>query len=237
MSEPQRARLFLSTEHPCGYLAGRQSRNAYLDPEFELSADTYTWLLAQGFRRSGGHVYRPYCQNCQSCVPARVRALDFQPSRAQKRCAQRNADVSLHVVHALTDEHYELYGRYLEARHPGGGMESGNRESFHSFLECDWGNAEFWELRAPGGRLLAVAVVDRVPMALSAVYTFFDPDESARSLGTLAVLRQIEQAREQRRAYVYLGYWVAGSQKMDYKKNFRPLEVFGPQGWRTAPSP
>ena len=233
MSEPQRARLFLSTEHPCGYLAQRSARNAYLDPDFVLSPERYTWLLAQGFRRSGIHVYRPYCQLCQSCAPARVPVGNFVASRSQRRCLARNAAVQLQVVQHLTDEHYALYCRYLASRHAGGGMESGNREAFHAFLECDWGRAEFWEFREDR-RLLAVAVVDRVPQALSAVYTFYEPGESARGLGTLAVLKQIEQAREQHLAWVYLGYWVPGSPKMDYKKHFRPLELLSAEGWRAA---
>lgn len=236
MSQPQRARLFLGTEHPCGYLPDRPARNAYMDPDFPLSPERYTWLLAQGFRRSGDHVYRPYCQQCQACQPARVTPQSFILNRAQRRCLARNRDVSLRIVDQLTDEHYQLYSRYLNARHPGGGMEAGNRESFHSFLECDWGEIEFWEFR-DDHRLLAVAVVDRVPQALSAVYTFFEPTEKARSLGTLAVLRQISEAQKRGLAYVYLGYWVQSSPKMDYKKNFRPLELLTPEGWRRTNTP
>lgn len=238
MSEPDHVRLYLSTEHPCGYLPGRGARNAYLDPDFPLAPERYTWLLAQGFRRSGAHVYRPHCQNCRSCIAARVPVQNFSPNRAQRRCLARNRDLSLHVAGQLGDEHFALYNRYLNARHPSGGMEAGNREAFHSFLECGWGEVQFWEFRGPD-RLLALAVVDRMPQALSAVYTFFEPAEEARSLGTLAVLKQIEEARARHLAYVYLGYWVPGSRKMDYKKTFQPLELLTPQGWRplgqTAP--
>lgn len=233
MSEPQRVRLYLSTEHPCGYLPGREARNAYLDPDFAMSATRYGWLLAQGFRRSGIHVYRPHCLQCQACRPARVTVAQFAPTRGQRRCLARNDDVSLSIARELTDEHFLLYRRYLAARHAGGGMDSGNREAFHAFLECGWGEAQFWEFRA-AGRLLAVAVVDRVPEALSAVYTFFDPDEADRSLGTLAVLKQIENAAARKLGHVYLGYWVAGSRKMDYKKKFQPLEVLGTRGWAPA---
>lgn len=234
MSELLTARLFLSAEHDCGYLPQRSARNAYLDPGFEMSPERYTWLLAQGFRRSGAHVYRPYCRECTACVPVRVRAAGFVPNRTQKRCLARNGDVTLHIVRELGDEHYALYARYLGARHPGGGMDGADRAAFHQFLECDWGTAEFWELRDASGHLLAVAVVDRVPQALSAVYTFFDPDQPTRSLGTLAVLRQIEHAREQRLAFVYLGYWIADSRKMAYKSQFRPLERLAPGGWTQA---
>jgi arginine-tRNA-protein transferase len=234
VSELERVRLYLSTEHVCGYLPGRSSRNAYIDPDFALNAQRYGWLLEQGFRRSGAHVYRPYCQHCRACIPARVPAASFTPNRAQRRCEARNADVDVVVRRRLGDEHFALYRRYLLARHADGGMDANNREGFHSFLECPWGEVRFWEFRA-AGELLAVAVVDETPRGLSAVYTFFDPSADDRSLGTLAVLRQIAAARERSLGYVYLGYWVPGSRKMDYKKNFRPLEVLTTKGWETAP--
>lgn len=232
MSELERVRLYLSTEHVCGYLPGRSSRNAYIDPDFALNPQRYAWLLEQGFRRSGIHVYRPYCQHCRACVPARVNAAAFKPNRAQRRCLARNDDVSVTVQSRLSDEHFALYRRYLLARHADGGMDANNRDGFHAFLECAWGNAQFWEFRA-GGSLLALAVVDETPRGLSAVYTFFDPAERERSLGTLAVLKQIEAARERSLGFLYLGYWVGGSRKMDYKKSFRPLEILSPQGWQT----
>lgn len=233
MSELERVRLYLSTEHVCGYLPGRSSRNAYIDPDFALNAQRYGWLLEQGFRRSGAHVYRPYCQHCRACIPARVPVALFERNRAQRRCQARNADVEVLVSRRLTDEHFALYRRYLLARHADGGMDANNREGFHSFLDCPWGEVRFWELRA-AEQLLAVAVVDETPRGLSAVYTFFDPAQSERSLGTLAVLRQIQAARERNLGYVYLGYWVPGSRKMDYKRNFRPLEILTTKGWETA---
>lgn len=231
MSELERIRLFLSVEHVCGYLPGRASRNAFIDPDFPLTPARYGWLLEQGFRRSGVHVYRPYCQHCHSCIPARIPAKSFETNRSQRRCLQRNADLSLRVRPHLTDEHFALYRDYLLARHAGGGMDAHNREAFHTFLECAWGDVGFWEFRL-GSRLVALAVVDETPRGLSAVYTFFDPDETRRSLGTLAVLQQIIAARERGLDHVYLGYWVPGSDKMDYKRHFRPLEVLMHGGWK-----
>lgn len=230
MSELEHVRLYLSTEHVCGYLPGRNARNAYVDPDFALNPARYGWLLEMGFRRSGVHVYRPHCQHCRQCIPARVPVQRFRPSRSQRRCLARNADLEMSIQPRLTDEHYALYRRYLHARHADGGMDANNRDAFHSFLECSWGEARFWELRA-AGRLLAVAVIDETPRALSAVYTFFDPEQGERSLGTYAVLREIEIARERRLAHVYLGYWVPGSRKMDYKKQFQPLEILKGPGW------
>lgn len=231
MSDPERVRLYLSTEHACGYLSGRAARNAYLDPEFPLDPQRYAFLLAQGFRRSGVHVYRPHCLGCQQCIAARIPAREFAQNRNQRRCRARNSGLRFRIVPALSDQHFKLYGRYLDARHPGGGMDGENREAFHGFLECAWNSTEFWEWR-DGDRLVCVAVVDRVPGALSAVYTFFDPAESARSLGTFAVLEQVELARSAHLEYVYLGYWVPDSVKMDYKKYFQPLQVLTARGWK-----
>lgn len=233
MNSLQRVQLYLSTEHGCGYLPGNAARNAYVDPEFNMNPWRYEVLIERGFRRSGSYVYRPHCANCRLCVPARVPVEHFVPSRGQRRCWQRNTDLSLSIVDELQDEHYALYRRYLAARHPGEGMDADNREAFHTFLECQWGDTQYWEFRAQN-RLLALAVVDTLGNALSAVYTFFDPEEQSRSLGTYAVLRQIEHAREAGLAYVYLGYWVPQSRKMDYKKNFRPLELLGETGWSRA---
>ena len=233
MSSLQRVQLYLSTEHACGYLPDRMARNAYVDPSLQMSRERYAWLMAQGFRRSGDYVYRPHCAECQLCMPARVPVATFTPNRAQRRCMSNNADLSVTIVLSLNDEHHELYQRYLQARHPGEGMDGDNREAFQSFLQCNWGDTRFWEFRLDG-RLLAVAVVDALPAALSAVYTFFDPSETTRSLGTYAVLRQIEGARERGLPHVYLGYWVAGSRKMDYKKNFQPLELFSESSWALA---
>lgn len=233
MTGLQRVQLYLSTEHGCGYLPGNAARNAYVDPEFNMSPWRYELLVQRGFRRSGGYVYRPHCANCRLCIPARIVAADFTPNRSQRRCLQRNADVELRIVDDLSDEHYTLYRRYLAARHPGEGMDADNREAFHGFLECNWGDTQFWEFRA-AGRLLAVAVVDTLGNALSAVYTFYDPDQPARSLGTYAVLRQVQYARDIALAHVYLGYWVPQSRKMDYKKNFSALELLGDTGWTPA---
>lgn len=233
MSDPDRVRLYLSTEHACGYLSGHAARHAYLDPQFPLNPERYGVLLTQGFRRSGIHVYRPHCLGCQQCVAARVPVNAFEANRNQRRCLRQNQDLHLRLAPRLEESHFELYRRYLEVRHPGGGMDGSNREAFHGFLECAWNSTEFWEwLR--NGQPVCVAVVDRVPQALSAVYTFYDPELTGRSLGTYAVLQQIARAREDGLAHVYLGYWIAASLKMAYKKNFQPLELLGSRGWKRA---
>ncbi|MBL6751484.1 MAG: arginyltransferase [Nevskia sp.] len=226
----QSLRLLLGSSHPCGYLPARSARSAFVDPAFRMDSAFYGALLDQGFRRSGNYAYRPMCQLCQACRSVRIVAASFTPSRSQRRCLRDNADVRLLVRHDPGADHFALYRRYLEARHPGGGMDPEDSEAFHEFLGCNWGRTEFWEFRA-GDRLLAVSVVDRVPRGFSAVYSFFAPDEPARGLGTFAILQQVQRARQMGLPYVYLGYWVAESAKMNYKRNFRPMEVLTPGGW------
>lgn len=228
-------RVFQTLEHSCGYYGDRLARNLVIDPLARGLPQIYGLALERGFRRSGGHVYRPQCRRCSACVAARIRVADFRPSRSQRRNRAANADLEIHVVDPVrTDENFALYRRYLDARHRGGGMDDPDTDDFERFLACHWSPTRFVELRR-GGTLLAVAVTDVLPQGLSAVYTYFEPAATSRGLGTFAVLTQIELARQQQREFVYLGYWIAGHPKMDYKARFRPLEVLGPDGWAPLP--
>lgn len=235
MTAARPVRLYLSSEHACGYLPPRTARSAFVDPDFPLDAAHYEALLAQGFRRSGEHAYRPHCHGCARCIPVRLPVADFIPNRSQRRCRSNNVDLELRVETRLGDEHFLLYSQYLAARHPDGGMDPRDRTAFHVFLECRWLSVRYWCLRRRG-RLIAVAVVDHLPNSLSAVYTFFDPAESRRGLGTLAVLLQIEAAQKAGLEYLYLGYWVPESAKMQYKARFQPLEALGGIGWGPLPT-
>jgi arginyl-tRNA--protein-N-Asp/Glu arginylyltransferase len=228
-------RLFQTLEHACGYWPDRLSRDLIVDPADPLLPSVFAQALSMGFRRSGGHVYRPYCQGCRACISVRVPAARFQANRSQRRCLARNADLSVHIAPARrTAENFELYRRYLDSRHRGGGRDDPAPENFDGFLACAWSPTEFMEFRLDG-RLVAVAVTDVVPDALSAVYTFYDPELAARSLGSYALLRQIQRAREEGRSHVYLGFWLAGHPKMDYKRGYRPLEYLDGQHWRPLP--
>ena len=220
-----RIRVFQTLEHDCGYFPARRARNLVIDPLAPDIRRLYPLALGNGFRRSGGHIYRPNCTDCRACMPARVPVREFRPSRSQKRCLQRNADLQLTWAEAVhTPEIGNLYQRYLRQRHPGGGMDDADASDFERFLRCDWSPTRFLCLRDPNGRLLAVAVTDVLPHALSAVYTFYEPEAADRGLGTCAVLQQIGQARLQGREHLYLGYWIDGHRKMDYKRRFRPLQ-------------
>ncbi|HUS24162.1 MAG TPA: arginyltransferase [Candidatus Binatia bacterium] len=231
-----RPRLLFGAEHRCSYLEDRMARSVFIDPQLPMDPARYGALLDLGFRRSGTYVYRPACGACQQCRPARVPVARFVPTRAHRRCLKRNEDLHLKVETELGPEHFALYRRYLYARHPGGGMNPEDRVAFRSFLASAWGEGEILALRDAGGRLLCGAVVDRVPQGLSAVYTYYEPDQPARSLGTCAILRQIARAQELGLSYLYLGYWIPDSRRMDYKKQFQPLETLGPDGWRIAPA-
>jgi arginine-tRNA-protein transferase len=165
-------RLFLTAEHPCGYFPDRQAKDLLLDPHDSRVPQLYTQALGLGFRRSGGHVYRPRCRTCEACQPLRLDVLRFRPDRSQRRCLRRNADISALLPRAQAgDEHYALYRRYVRQRHPGGGMDAGDRFDFDAFVSADWSPTQFAELRLDK-RLVAVAVTDVLADSLSAVYTF-----------------------------------------------------------------
>src|SRR4029077_7015663 len=173
-------RLFQTLPHSCGYFAQRTARNLVIDPASPQLAQIYEAALAKGYRRAGGHVYRPHCRGCRACIPARVPVAQFCPNRSQRRCSELNRDLPLVVAAARCDEEYfALYRRYLRARHAGGGMDDPDIEDFERFLYTQWSPTWFLELRLRE-RLLGVAVTDFAPNGLSAVYTFFDPDEHAR---------------------------------------------------------
>jgi arginine-tRNA-protein transferase len=225
-------RLFQTLPHACGYYAERTAQNLVLDPAAPQLDQLYGPALERGFRRAGGHLYYPHCPQCHACTPCRIDVERFQPNRAQKRCLKRNADLTVvECMPGYNRERHALYERYLRTRHPGGGRDDADASDFRRFLTAPWSPTLFLELRQ-GTRLLAVAVTDVCANGISAVYTFYDPAETARSLGTCAILQQIELARRRGMPWLYLGFWIDGHPKMDYKRRFRPLQVRGTDGWR-----
>lgn len=226
--------LYLSLPQDCNYLPGLQSQMLFLDPEYPVTAALYDQLLTIGFRRSGRLIYRPHCGHCNACISVRVPVAEFRPSRAQRRTMKKNADLHIAIKQPyFDDELFALYCRYQNRRHPGAGMDNPTADSFRDFLVNSPVETWFVEFRQPEtGILLSVSVVDVQPASLSAVYTFFEPDASARGLGTQAVLWQILHALSRSMSWVYLGYWIDECSKMDYKKKFRPLERLGEDGWQ-----
>lgn len=223
--------LYLGQAHECAYLPGQMVRTAYVGPEAGMSLALYSLLAERGFRRSGDLVYRPYCPNCSACVPVRVPVAHFSPNRSQVRAWRRNADLVMCAKAAVFDEeHYRLFSRYLNSRHAEGGMASSTRNEYIEFLASDWAKTAFVEFRSDDV-LLAVAVVDDLRDALSAVYTFYDPLFAERSLGTYAILWQIAEARRLGLKWLYLGYWISDCRKMAYKNRFRPFEALIAGHW------
>lgn len=224
-------RLFQTLPHSCGYFAERTAQNLVIDPAAPQLDQLYGAALERGFRRAGGHLYLPHCGHCRACTPCRIDVEHFAPDRAQKRCMKRNADIVISESMAgYNAERHTLYERYLRQRHPGGGMDEADASDFRRFLTAPWSPTLFLEMRL-AKRLVGVAVTDVCTNGLSAVYTFFDPDEHARSLGTFAILQQVALARRRGLPWVYLGFWIEGHPKMDYKRRFRPLQVRGTAGW------
>jgi arginine-tRNA-protein transferase len=226
-------KVYTTYPHTCSYLDDQEAVTLFVDPRTPVDKTLYSRLSAMGFRRSGAHIYRPHCGECTACIPARIAVDDFTPSRRQRRISARNGDLLVQQTPSINDpEAFDLYCRYIEHRHYDGDMYPPDREQYESFLSDEWGVTDYYRFYA-GNTLLAVAVVDRLDDGLSAIYTFFDPHTARRSLGVYAVLWQVEQARSLGLPYVYLGYWIKGCQKMAYKSEYRPLELYINSRWAT----
>ncbi|MEM1142948.1 MAG: arginyltransferase [Pseudomonadota bacterium] len=225
-------KVYTTYPHRCSYLDGEEATTLFIDPRQSVDQALYTNLSLLGFRRSGNHIYRPHCSHCSACVPARIPVQEFKHRRGHKRCLRRNQDLEVTVKRSISgDECYGLYDRYIRVRHADGDMYPPDRDQFDSFLNDPWGCTEYVEFRV-SGRLVAVAVVDIMLDGLSAIYTFYDPDEEARSLGRYAILWQVEHCRDHGLPYVYLGYWIQNCRKMAYKADYRPLEFLTNNQWQ-----
>jgi arginine-tRNA-protein transferase len=222
--------LEASPPSPCPYLPGRDSRLVALRPE-RLTPGLYRLFLDLNFRRLGPVIYRPACDGCRECRQLRVDVPHFRPTRSQRRCGRRNADVIAEAGRPeATAEKHEVYRRYLEARHEG--PMNGSWAEFRDFLGDAPPFAREVVFRV-GERLLGAGIYDAGQEAFSAVYFYFDPDLSLRSPGTLNVLWLVGECRRLGVPWLYLGYHVAGSPSMAYKSGFGPHEILGDDGqWR-----
>ncbi len=233
--------FYLTAPSPCPYLPGQEERKVFTHLVGERAPELNNLLTHGGFRRSQSIAYRPACERCRACVSVRVVVDDFRATRNMRRVLERNADITGEMrVGVPTTEQYSVFRAYLDARHYDGGMADMTVLDYAMMVEDSHVQTRLIEYRERGsnttagsrdGELLAVALTDILKDGLSMVYSFYEPEPAHRSLGTFMILDHIARARRMGLAYVYLGYWVRGSRKMDYKGRFLPQERLAPEGW------
>jgi leucyl-tRNA---protein transferase len=238
---PLAPQFYVTAPQPCPYLPGRMERKLFTALQGEHAQKLNDTLSKQGFRRSQNVLYRPTCAECSACLSARIRVADFIPSRTQKRILKRAAHLRRSATSPwATEEQFTLFRRYLDQRHADGGMADMDIFEFAAMIEETPIKSRVIEYsRPPGagerGRPLAgVCLTDVFDDGLSMVYSFYDPDLAALSLGTYVILDHVTIAAEAGLPYVYLGYWVPGSRKMGYKAGFSGLEIYKGGEWRSV---
>ncbi|EME71814.1 arginyl-tRNA-protein transferase [Paramagnetospirillum caucaseum] len=225
--------FFTTAPLPCPYVSGRLERKIVTELNGTDADSLHEALSRAGFRRSHSIAYTPACPGCNACIPVRIVAGQFQPDRTMRKVARANVGLVARKVPArATADQFRLFSRYQESRHSGGDMALMGFYDYRSMVEDSPIDTFIVEFRDAEGNLMAACLSDRMSDGLSAVYSFFDPDLAARSLGTFMVLWLVEEARRLALPYVYLGYWIAESRKMSYKTRYQPLEAFGPDGWK-----
>jgi arginyl-tRNA--protein-N-Asp/Glu arginylyltransferase len=233
VSKEQKLSFYATPPDDCNYLPDQSAITLFADPHFPKNIRLYSALVDCGFRRSGEHLYVPHCDSCSSCIPVRIPVSEFTPSRNQKRTLKNNRDMVINKLEAdFNKEHFSLYEKYLLCRHAGGGMDNPNPENYMQFLSANWADTIFYEMRRrEDNKLMAVAVVDIMENALSAIYTFFDPAYSSLSLGRFSILYEIQEAQKMGLEWLYLGYWIKACKKMSYKNEYRPMEYYRNNEW------
>lgn len=224
-------RLFRTSPHPCSYKTDQRAATVFVDPDLVIDKSLNSKLSDLGYRRSGAHLYRPDCDFCSACISCRVPVDQFSFQRSHRRIWNKNKDLEIIERNDLTcAAAFKLYEKYINTRHSDGDMYPATPEQFEAFIKTKTVDTRFY-LFYREEELIAVSVADILEHGLSAVYTFFDPAESHRSLGNYAILRQIRMAESLNLPYLFLGFWIKNCQKMAYKSNFRPLEMLIDGKW------
>lgn len=231
-------RFFVTSPSPCPYLPGRQERKIFTELTGQHAGELNDALGRIGFRRSQSVAYRPSCAGCTACVSVRVIADEFRPNASQRKLLKRHSDLEVTACKPwATEEQFDLLHRYLKTRHPGGGMAAMDENDYADMVEQSPVSSWVIEYREPSvdgvrGRLVGACITDQQADGLSMIYSFFEADEAGRQgLGNFIIMDHILRARAASLPYVYLGYWVKGSERMAYKTRYRPIEVLGPNGW------
>ncbi|NMP15392.1 arginyltransferase [Thalassotalea sp. Y01] len=221
----------LTRSFDCNYLAEQQERLIVITNSEDVNAENYQRLMMAGFRRSGDQVYRPHCETCQACESLRIPVRLFKSSKSQKRLLNANKDFTVRIAQTEKAEYFALYQKYIDTNHRDGSMYPANQEQYRAFIFSKQVPQLFLELYDKD-KLISVAVCDNLPRALSALYTFYDPDYQKRSLGRYSILQQIELAVKLNKHYLYLGYQIDACKKMNYKSQYYPHERLVNDNWQ-----
>ena len=235
---PLAPQFYVTAPQTCPYLEGRMERKLFTALQGQNAQRLNDSLSQQGFRRSQNVLYRPSCSDCSACLSARIDVTRFKPSRSQKRTVRRNEFLGRKATSPwATEDQYDLFRRYLDSRHADGGMADMDVFEFAAMIEETPIRSRVVEYADTDNRLVGVSLTDVLSDGLSMVYSFYDPDLHASSLGTYMILDHIRIAQEADLPYVYLGYWVPGSQKMGYKSRFSGLEIYLGGQWQVLDDP
>lgn len=226
--------FYLTSNFECSYLSNRQARSVVAMPLVRLAPTEFGNLITQGFRRSGYYIYRPQCNNCKACIPVRLRVSDFVANRSQKRNINKFENLHTEIKPLeFEQEHYELYKAYQDSRHHNSKMAEDTPEQYRQFFLESLVESKIIEFRDQQGKLKIVSLIDFIDDGISAVYSFFDNtlEKSNSGLGIYAIMWQVELVKKLDLNYLYLGYWIGASEKMNYKAKFQPLEKFDGRKW------
>lgn len=232
--------FYVTASAPCPYLTDKRERKVFSYLDGPDASSTNALLTRRGFRRSQNIIYLPACEGCSACIPVRIVVDDFELTRSRKRNLVKNADLARRIAGPrATGEQFSVLRGYLDSRHGDGGMSEMTVLDYAAMVEETSVDTMIVEYREPVSdpgeesdtRLVGAALTDRLTDGLSMVYSFFEPDDAARSLGRFMIHDHVSLARELGLPYVYLGYWVDGSPKMQYKADFQPMEKLTAAGW------